>query len=340
MARTSRGDKAQKTGKGKGLFDDLSIAQVAAGALAAVTSMLLASQIGIYGSVIGVGVGSVVSAVASQLYKKFLQASAEKIQELKPGESGLLGGARAGGPPSSGSSQDAADKGGTPVAGDGPAHAAKEGATVPLARSEARRGAADGLDGDTEVRRARARRAHKKKVQRGVVIVAVVSALLAVGASALIVDFATTGEGVGAKPAPLVGAQSEDRKPSSDEAPKDGSAAEQGSSDGSKQDGSAADGSGSGGSSSGASDGSQDSGGSQDQGSSGTDGGSQGGGSGSGDQPNGGSSGSDEGSKPDSGSDSGTGSGSDSTSGGSSGSGAKQDPQSAVGAGIGDGVRS
>lgn len=66
----------------RGLFDDLSVAQVLAGALAAVTSMLLASQIGIYGSVIGVGVGSVISAVASQLYKKFLSASADKIREV------------------------------------------------------------------------------------------------------------------------------------------------------------------------------------------------------------------------------------------------------------------
>ena len=67
-----------------GLFDDLSFSQVAAGALAAVTSMLLASQIGIYGSAIGVGVGSVVSAVASQLYKRFLQRSADKLREAPP----------------------------------------------------------------------------------------------------------------------------------------------------------------------------------------------------------------------------------------------------------------
>lgn len=64
------------------LFDDLSFAQVGAGALAAVTSMLLSSQIGIAGSVIGVAVGSVVSAVSSQVYKKFLAASAEKIKEI------------------------------------------------------------------------------------------------------------------------------------------------------------------------------------------------------------------------------------------------------------------
>ena len=75
-----------RKGKLGGLFDDLSIAQVVAGALAAVTSMLLASQIGIYGSAIGVGVGSVVSAVASQLYKKFLQRSADKLKEIHPGE--------------------------------------------------------------------------------------------------------------------------------------------------------------------------------------------------------------------------------------------------------------
>ena len=66
-----------------GLFDDLSFSQVAAGALAAVTSMLLASQIGIYGSAIGVGVGSVVSAVASHAHKRFLPRSADKLSELK-----------------------------------------------------------------------------------------------------------------------------------------------------------------------------------------------------------------------------------------------------------------
>lgn len=42
----------------KGLFEGLSVSQVTAGALAAVTSMLLSAQIGIAGSVIGVAVGS------------------------------------------------------------------------------------------------------------------------------------------------------------------------------------------------------------------------------------------------------------------------------------------
>lgn len=66
----------------KGLFEGLSISQVTAGALAAVTSMLLSAQIGIAGSVIGVAVGSVVSTVSSQLYKKFLAGSAEKLRGL------------------------------------------------------------------------------------------------------------------------------------------------------------------------------------------------------------------------------------------------------------------
>ena len=66
----------------KSLFEGLSVSQVTAGALAAVTSMLLSAQIGIAGSVIGVAVGSVVSTVSSQLYKKFLAGSAEKLRGL------------------------------------------------------------------------------------------------------------------------------------------------------------------------------------------------------------------------------------------------------------------
>lgn len=66
----------------KGLFEGLSVSQVTAGALAAVTSMLLSAQIGIAGSVIGVAVGSVVSTISSQLYKKFLAGSAEKLRGL------------------------------------------------------------------------------------------------------------------------------------------------------------------------------------------------------------------------------------------------------------------
>ena len=63
------------------LFDDLSIAQIIAGAAAAATSVVLASRIGIAGSVIGAAVSSVVTVVSSQLYRRFLTASAEKLKK-------------------------------------------------------------------------------------------------------------------------------------------------------------------------------------------------------------------------------------------------------------------
>ncbi len=65
----------------KNFFKGISFTQVLAGSLAAVTSFLLASKIGIAGSVIGVAVGSIVSAVASQLYQNVIHASSRKLAE-------------------------------------------------------------------------------------------------------------------------------------------------------------------------------------------------------------------------------------------------------------------
>ena len=212
----ARGEHDEKQKKG-GLFDDLSLPQIIAGALAAVTSMLLASQIGIYGSVIGVGVGSVVSAVASQLYKKFLQRSAEKLRELKPGETGYGVGAKAVSPSPGeaderGAETGAADPGKTALlrgSSDAEAEAAGCAAVMDAA---ARRTTTPSLDdaalqGDATARRVRAKREHKKKVERGVVIVSIVSAVLAVLVSGGVVYFATQGQGVGAKTAPIVSSQ-------------------------------------------------------------------------------------------------------------------------------------
>lgn len=63
-----------------GLLEGISLAQIIAGAAAAATSMVLASHIGIGGSVIGAAVSSVVTVVSSQLYRRFLDASAEKLK--------------------------------------------------------------------------------------------------------------------------------------------------------------------------------------------------------------------------------------------------------------------
>ena len=81
----SASENAAASPKSKGflrnLFDDLSIAQVIAGALAAATVFLLSSVIGVAGSLIGAAIGSVISAVSSQVYKKALSASADKLRD-------------------------------------------------------------------------------------------------------------------------------------------------------------------------------------------------------------------------------------------------------------------
>ena len=71
----------------KNFFKGISFTQVLAGSLAAVTSFLLASKIGIAGSVIGVAIGSIVSAVASQLYQNVIHASSRKLSETNPNTS-------------------------------------------------------------------------------------------------------------------------------------------------------------------------------------------------------------------------------------------------------------
>lgn len=68
----------------KNFFKGISFSSIFAGALAAVTSFLLSAKIGIAGSVIGVAAGSIVSAVATQVYKNVLKASGEKLQSAVP----------------------------------------------------------------------------------------------------------------------------------------------------------------------------------------------------------------------------------------------------------------
>lgn len=65
----------QPIAKKEGLFDGISIGQIAASAAAAATSMLLASKIGIAGSVIGAAVSSAVTIVATQLYRRALSST-------------------------------------------------------------------------------------------------------------------------------------------------------------------------------------------------------------------------------------------------------------------------
>lgn len=236
MAHETQDVRTEQPRKG-GLFDDLSATQVIAGALAAVTSMLLASQIGIAGSVIGVAVGSVVSAVASQLYKKFLAASAEKIKDLHPLEAsaGAASGRledeplRADGAMAS----EAAEQGesGTAWRGDGETKridtVAIPGRTavLPVVPRRSTTPSIDdtALQGDATVVRAKTLRRRKKQLQRRVAAVAAVSALVAVVVSAFFVNAVTDGQGIGAKVSPLPSISGQSQP--SDDGPESGTSA-------------------------------------------------------------------------------------------------------------------
>lgn len=207
FAEAAETEKApERKGLG-GLLEGLSVPQVAAGALAAVTSMLLSSKIGIAGSVIGVAVGSVVSTVASQVYKQFLQASADKLRELNPldeaGAGAVAGETRV--MPAAGEGSSA-----TRVMGEMPASgaAAASGDSVvtddPAASATPTRSVRDLREsGETGVLRGRAEHLRRQRMQRGVIAVSVVSALAAVAISAGIINLVTAGEGVGTKTEPL-----------------------------------------------------------------------------------------------------------------------------------------
>lgn len=191
----------------RSLFDDISIAQLLAGALAAVTSMLLASRIGIAGSVIGVAVGSIVSAVASQVYKKFLSASAEKLKDMAPDHGPFA-------PPSRRAAQADDAVSGAPTMAIADVSAAETVAIPAAVSDDASAGVQGGpasaraekSDSYAEAARARSRaaRARKAKIQRNAVIVAALSALLAIALSAVVIELATDGQGMGAKPEPIV----------------------------------------------------------------------------------------------------------------------------------------
>ena len=216
--------------------------QVIATALAAVTSMLLSSYIGIAGSIIGVAVASVVSTLAASLYKRFLADSAEKIKELpvvsKTGEalSNVLPGlhdkadeqpadaaAEGAEGPSRGPTHpseaaiatqplavSAAPSPDSPVTQPlGEATARPDGESTPTARLDeapttpSSSHAPGAPDEGADEAAALAALRHQRRLVRGLVAVCILSALLAVAASGAVVYLATMGAGLGEKPAPI-----------------------------------------------------------------------------------------------------------------------------------------
>lgn len=190
------GDGAKK-GKLAFLFGDLSIAQVIAGALAAATVFLLSSVIGVAGSLIGAAVGSIVSAVSSQIYKKMLSASADKIRDVAP----------------DGSSTNQADSDETRLMEPVPSSETRVIDSGKVAASTTKVMGADDIryqahassneSVDPALQRAHVRRRRKARVQRSVIIVSIVSALIAIVISAGLIHVFTDGQGIGEKTEPI-----------------------------------------------------------------------------------------------------------------------------------------
>ena len=168
----------------KNFFKGLSFSQLFAGAPAAITSFLLSSKIGIAGSVIGVAVASIVSTAASQIYKNVIDASSKKLQDAAQNQLGL-----APADPQAGDAVDGTDDAEEPtdstqripvVQDDG------EGERIGRTVSSSHGSAAH--DSGT-------RPPMNARDKRVAIIVAVVSALVAVGATAGIILALTDGQG-------------------------------------------------------------------------------------------------------------------------------------------------
>lgn len=185
----------------RNFFKGLSVTQLSAGALAAVTSFLLSAKIGIAGSVIGVAVGSIVSAVASQIYQNVLKASSEKLQNAVPfhatdgadGADGTDGETAA-------STDDATTR--LDAVAESMASTQTMPATGRVVRGSASASRRDGVSsGVTEVGRNRSGvnrqrgSATSAKAKRVAILVAIGSALVAVAVTAGIILAVTQGQG-------------------------------------------------------------------------------------------------------------------------------------------------
>ncbi|OFK23954.1 hypothetical protein [Olsenella sp. HMSC062G07] len=160
-----------RSGAGK-LAEEVSFSTIIASALAAVTSFLLQSKIGLAGSLIGVGVAAAASALASQVYKWLLRTSATRIRD------------------NLGVDEEAPDCEPADVASD------------TVVRQRPGQAVSERRMAPASIRRAVARRRSKRRVKTALVFTAVV-AVLAVLVYAAIVSLATSGRGIGSTETPL-----------------------------------------------------------------------------------------------------------------------------------------
>ncbi len=170
-------DEPQK----KGVLSEFSGSAVIASALAAVTSFALQSKIGLAGSIIGVGVAAAATTIASQVYKGMLSASAQKLKDLSDQT------------PSADGAYDATRD---LHAGSGTTQAWATPVSLDDAASEA--GVADsGTPIAPQSVRDAAQSRKGALARKRMAIVMVVAAVAAVLVYALIVNLATSGQGIG-----------------------------------------------------------------------------------------------------------------------------------------------
>ena len=165
----------------KGLFDDISIPQIIAGAAAAATSVALASKIGIAGSVIGAAVSSVITVVSSQVYRHFISASAEAIKGTH-------------------TAVDYPEGAYEPVEPNVNEHLGGAATTQEMRQIAGRATTARVAPNSLRAKAA----AERSQTQKKVIVFSVAIAIVAVIACAGAILITTAGEGLGARPEPIL----------------------------------------------------------------------------------------------------------------------------------------
>lgn len=165
----------------KGLFDDISIPQIIAGAAAAATSVALASKIGIAGSVIGAAVSSVITVVSSQVYRHFISASAEAIKGTHAAVDYPAGAYE-------------------PVEPDVEEHLGGAATTQEMRRVAGRATTARVAPNSLRAKAA----AERSQTQKKVIVFSIVIAIVAVIACTGAILITTAGEGLGERPEPIL----------------------------------------------------------------------------------------------------------------------------------------
>ena len=165
----------------KGLFGDISIPQIIAGAAAAATSVALASKIGIAGSVIGAAVSSVITVVSSQIYRHFISASAEALKGTHTAVDYPAGAYE-------------------PVEFDAEEHLGGAATTQEMRQIAGRATTARVAPNSLRAKAA----AERSQTQKKVIVFSIAIAIVAVIACAGAILITTAGEGLGERPEPIL----------------------------------------------------------------------------------------------------------------------------------------